>query len=35
MDDWKKRLDDFFQKKTAYEQKLAEDRQKAVSAHAQ
>ncbi|MGA2885448.1 MAG: hypothetical protein ABSE80_09890 [Halobacteriota archaeon] len=35
MDDWKKRLDDFFQKKAAYEQKLAEDRQKAVSAHAQ
>ncbi|MGB9372220.1 MAG: hypothetical protein WCB79_09875 [Halobacteriota archaeon] len=35
MDDWKKRLDDLFQKKAAYEQKLAEDRQKAVTAHAQ
>jgi predicted alpha/beta-hydrolase family hydrolase len=35
MDDWKKRLDDLFQKKAAYEQKLAEDRQKAVAAHAQ
>ncbi|HYC20678.1 MAG TPA: hypothetical protein VEF35_08715 [Candidatus Bathyarchaeia archaeon] len=35
MDDWKKRLDDLFQKKAAYEQKLAEDRQNAVPAHAQ
>lgn len=35
MDDWKKRLDDLFQKKAAYEQKLEEDRQKAVTAHAQ
>ncbi|MFZ0926536.1 MAG: hypothetical protein WCE82_04855 [Halobacteriota archaeon] len=35
MDDWKKTLDDLFQKKAAYEQKLAEDRQKAVAAHAQ
>jgi hypothetical protein len=34
MDDWKKRLDGLFQKKAAYEQKLAEDRQKAT-AHAQ
>jgi hypothetical protein len=35
MDDWKNRLDDLFQKKAAYEQKLAEDRQKAAPAHAQ
>jgi len=35
MDDWKKRLDDLFQKKAAHEQKLAEDRQKAAPAHAQ
>jgi len=35
MDDWKKRLDDLFQKKAAYEQKLVEDRQKAATAHAQ
>ncbi len=35
MDDWKKRLEDFFQKKAAYEQKLVEERQKAASAHAQ
>ena len=35
MDDWKKRLEDLFQKKAAYEQKLVEDRQKAAGAHAQ
>jgi hypothetical protein len=35
VDDWKKRLDDVFQKKAAYEQKLAEERQKAAPAHAQ
>ena len=35
MDDWKKRLDDLFQKKAAYEQQLVEDRQKAATAHAQ
>ena len=35
MDDWKKRLDDLFQKKAAYEQKLVEDRQRAATAHAQ
>jgi hypothetical protein len=35
MDEWKKRLDELFQKKDAYEQKLAEERQEAVTAHAQ
>ena len=35
MHDWKKRLEDLFQKKAAYEQKLVEERQKAASAHAQ
>jgi predicted alpha/beta-hydrolase family hydrolase len=35
MDDWKKRLNDLFQKRATYERKLAEDRQKAVAAHAQ
>jgi len=35
MDDWKTRLDELFQKKAAYEQKLTEDRQKTVAAHAE
>jgi hypothetical protein len=35
MDDWKKKTRRPLQKKTAYEQKLAEDRQKAAPAHAQ
>ena len=35
MDDWKKRLDDLFQKRAADEQKRAEERQKKAAAHAE
>jgi hypothetical protein len=35
MEDWKTRLEELFEKKAAYEQKLAEDKQKTAPAHAQ